>query len=328
MNMFILGRTSALVHLRLIGAWHAWEKVYTRLTLLSGRNVLRRLAILEACVLVAGATVGVISGADRAVRQTSATSLDVSFHSKALAGRLHFLIHLPRGYATSGLRYPVVYFLHGLPAGPTSYHGVSWVGRALDQTGRQAILIVPQGVRRVNGDPEYHDWGPGNDWETALAVDLPAYVDAHFRTIASRNGRAITGVSAGGYGASMIGLHHPAKFAVIESWSGYFHATDPSGKKALDVGSDAANRYASVTALVPTLKHQFRRYPTLFAFYVGRSDPIFVAENVALDHDLREAHVPHLFRLYPGGHSSSVWKAHAVRWLELALDRLSPPSAN
>jgi enterochelin esterase-like enzyme len=328
MNTYILGPASAFVHSRLMGARHAWGKVSTRLTFLSGQNVLRRLAVLGACVLVASTTVGAVTGADRAVRQTSTTSLDVSFHSKALAGRLHFLIHLPSGYTTSGLSYPVVYFLHGLPAGPTSYHGVSWVGRALDQTGRQAILVVPQGVRRVNGDPEYHDWGPGENWETALAVDLPAYVDAHFRTIASRNGRAITGVSAGGYGASIIGLHHPARFAVIESWSGYFHATDPTGKKALDVGSDADNRYASVTALVPTLARQFRRYPTLFAFYVGRSDPTFVAENVALDRDLRSTHVPHFFKLYAGAHNASVWKAHAVRWLELALDRLSPPSAN
>ena len=46
-------------------------------------------------------------------------------------------------------------------------------------------------------------------------------------------GRAIVGLSAGCYGATMLGLNHLGEFSVIESWSGYFHATDPSGNRAL-----------------------------------------------------------------------------------------------
>ncbi len=42
-----------------------------------------------------------------------------------LRGQVGFEIYLPRGYAHSGERYPVVYFLHGLPAGSRSFRGAA-----------------------------------------------------------------------------------------------------------------------------------------------------------------------------------------------------------
>src|SRR5919201_2860559 len=138
--------------------------------------------------------------------------LDTSFVSHALEGRLKVAVYLPIGYGSDGKRYPVVYFLHGLPASPSAYRGASFVAGALRD---RAILVAPQGDRDGDSDPEYLDWGPGRNWETALAVELPAWVDSHFRTIASRRGRALVGLSAGGYGALLIGLHHLDEFAAI-----------------------------------------------------------------------------------------------------------------
>ena len=213
-------------------------------------------------------------------------------------------------------------------AGPSSYESLAWVGQALDRAGGQAILVIPQGTRRINGDPEYLDWGPGHNWATALADELPAYIDTHFRTIASRDGRALVGVSAGGYGASNLGLHHPQTFSVVESWSGYFEPTDPTGEAALDLGSPAANAAARVHALVRTLTTQFRRYPTFLAFYVGRQDARFAEDNRELDTELTRAGVSHVFAAYPGGHSTALWKAHAYAWLAMALRHLHPARAD
>jgi enterochelin esterase-like enzyme len=246
-----------------------------------------------------------------------------SFHSQALRSRLHFAVYVPPSYAGGSGRYPVVYFLHGLPANPTSYLQLKWVSDALATTGREAILVTPQGTRVAGGDPEYHDWGPGDDWETALAQDLPAWLDANYRTVADRRGRAIIGYSAGGYGASIIGLHHPEQFSVIQSWSGYFHPTDPTGRETLSVGSAAENAKANVEDLVPGLAKQFARSPTKFSFYVGTSDPTFVPANTSLQRSLTAAGVEHLFRFYPGAHTTSLWKTHAPAWLALAVDSLT-----
>ena len=287
--------------------------------MLDRARFVRVLGVLVLTFATAGLGGGAVSAA------TSATS---TFRSRALNSRLHFLIELPNGYDTSGVRYPVIYFLHGLPAGPTSYQTLAWVEGALEATGHEAILVIPQAASSGSSDPEYHDWGPGKNWETALAAELPKYIDAHYRTIANRNGRAIIGLSAGGYGATILGVHHPNEYAVIESWSGYFRPTDETGEKTLDVGSKADNDNASVHALLAQLKTQFRRYPTFFGFYVGKSDPTFVADNVRLDRELTAARVSHLFELYAGGHTTALWQAHAVAWLRLALDHLHAPATS
>jgi enterochelin esterase-like enzyme len=112
---------------------------------------------------------------------------------------------------------------------------------------------------------------------------------------------------------------------VIESWSGYFHPTNPAGTAALDLGTSRANARASAHTFVSTLKHAFTRRPTFFAFYVGRGDTRFRDENVQLDHELDRARVGHVFRVYPGGHQQSVWQRHAPAWLNLAVRHLNSP---
>src|ERR1700682_5947478 len=140
--------------------------------------------------------------ADTADVDPTMKTVAASFQSQALGSRFHFVVYLPASYARGSGRYPVVYFLHGLPASPSSYLHLDWVARALAQPGREAIIVAPQGTRVADGDPEYHDWGPGEDWETAIAGELPAWIDSRCRTLAERRGRAIVGYSAGGYGAS------------------------------------------------------------------------------------------------------------------------------
>ena len=241
------------------------------------------------------------------------------FRSAALEGKLHFEAYLPAGYDSSRARYPVVYFLHGLPAASDGYRQLRFVQNALDRVGRPAILIVPQGARDGDSDAEYLDRGPGRMWETALTSELPRVVDARFRTIRSRRGRALVGLSAGGYGAMHLGLGHLDRFSVVESWSGYFHPTDPTGTRALDLGS-STNVHQQLTRL----RVQLRSLPTFIAFYVGRDDNRFAAENEVLNQELTRVGIKHVFRLYSGGHDNALWGRYATSWLTLALARLAP----
>jgi S-formylglutathione hydrolase FrmB len=258
-------------------------------------------------------------------RSEQPSKFERTIYSPAVAGRLRLAVYLPTGYATSGRRYPVVYFLHGLPATPSSYRGADFLAQALAASGRRAIIVAPQGARDNDSDPEYLDWGAGRNWETAITRDVVDYVDSHLRTIRSRRGRAIVGLSAGGYGAVMLALHHLPAFSVVESWSGYFHPTDPAGENALDLGTERANANASAHAFVSSLRRGFARRPTFFAFYVGRDDARFREENRRFHRELTAVGVPHMFRIYPGGHEQSVWSAHAQAWLTVAVDHLAPP---
>jgi len=253
---------------------------------------------------------------------------DGSFHSQAVNGTLHYAIALPPGYASSRERYPVVYFLHGLPANGQTYKGIGGLADSLARTGHSAIVVGAQGARQGDNDPEWHDWGPGRNWETATQSELVSWIDGHYRTLAVRSARALIGVSAGGYGATLIAIHHPETYQVIESWSGYFVPTTPEGKP-LDLGSAEANADASAHANVPKLKQKFGPYPeTFFGFYVGHKDPYpgFVDDNVTLSEELTAAGVPHVFKIYEGAHNQAFWNEHQDEWLAGAVDRLDAPA--
>lgn len=268
-------------------------------------------------VIVAGVYVQVAQPRSAEVR------LERAVWSPAVRGQLRLGIYLPTDYDSSGRRYPVVYFLHGLPASATSFRGADFLAQALHESGREAIIVAPQGARDNDSDPEYLDWGTGRNWETAITRDIVGYVDSHFRTIPQRSGRALVGLSAGGYGAVILALHHLGAFSVVESWSGYFHPTDPQGLHALDLGSRSANAKASAHAFVKGLRSAFARRPTYFAFYVGRGDDRFRDENERFNRELISARVPHVFRVYAGGHAQSVWSAHAKAWLAMAVDHMA-----
>lgn len=52
-------------------------------------------------------------------------------------------------------------------------------------------------------------------------------------------------------------------------------------------------------------------------------DSRFLSMNRQFDAALTQSHVAHLFKIYPGGHSSALWGAQAQHWLGIALDSLS-----
>ena len=261
----------------------------------------------------------------RAATVGSGRTLEGSFRTQALGGRERYAVFLPAGYSSSLRRYPVIYALHGLPTDAGGYRriGIAAWGVVAQRAGRPAIVVAPQGARGADTDPEWHDWGPGRDWETAAAVELVAHIDGRYRTIPERRGRALIGISAGGYGAALIGLRHLETFAVIQSWSGYFHPTNPAGTAPLDVGSPGANAAASAHTYVPLLPRWFLLWqPTYFGFYVGDQDRRFLPENRKLHRELIAAHVAHRFAIYRGGHTRSLWSAHQRAWIRLAVREL------
>jgi enterochelin esterase-like enzyme len=290
----------------------------------------RALRLLGLVVALPLAALGLVRAGDAleasSARQPAAGLHIMSFASRALRGRVSYAIWLPRGYRTSHRRYPVVFLLHGLPDSGKAFKSsrVAELGSIAQRDGRPVIVVAPQGGRRNDTDAEWHDWGPGRDWETATAAELVADVDGRFRTIADRRDRALIGISAGGYGAMLIALHHPETYGVIESWSGYFQPTDPEGSNVLDLGSAQRNVQASAHAFVPCLARMAPAdRPRLIGFFVGNQDSRFLAENRRLDAELTAAGVPHLFRVYAGAHDDAFWDAHEERWL-MAGVRLLP----
>jgi S-formylglutathione hydrolase FrmB len=271
----------------------------------------------------------VIAAALPATASASSPFREDSFSSQALGQDVNFGVYLPPSYDSSpGTRYPVIYFLHGLPCSDICWSQIWWLGEAMEQSGHEAIIVGAQGNRPGEDYSQWMNHGAGDNWETATATELVNAVDSRYRTIASRDGRAIVGASAGGYGAALIGFHHPGEYSVIQSWSGYFQPTDLSGVSVIDLGSRAANQRASIPSLLPKLRKKmgplWRR--TRFQHYVGAGDDRFLVPNEQLHSELKRVKLPGTtFRVYPGTHGVGLWEDHATEWIGMAASQLSPP---
>src|SRR5919204_1398824 len=157
----------------------------------------------------------------------------LSFPSPALGGRPEpYDLYLPPGYNTPAnrpRRYPVLYLLHGAPGQPGDWiHGMHV--HVLEDQGVTSgalppmIIVMPDGNGGVWRDSQYVNTVGGFRAEDLIAHDVVRYIDAHYRTLADRQARAIAGISEGGYGAMNLGLKHVAEFGTIVSISGYFTA--------------------------------------------------------------------------------------------------------
>lgn len=156
----------------------------------------------------------------------------VSFESPSVGRTLKYNIVLPKGYEGSpDKKYPVLYLLHGYTSNYTD-----WAKLGAGKAAMPYDLIV---VMADGGNSWYANWakseGDAKDaWEDAIIKDLIGHVDTTYRTVAGREGRAINGLSMGGYGSMMLGLRHPEMFASVGSHSGAIGFAREIGKKLRD----------------------------------------------------------------------------------------------
>jgi enterochelin esterase-like enzyme len=268
-------------------------------------------------------------GGARQVPVVVPTVQGITVASPALGGYADPVsVVLPPGYARHPRhRYPVLYLLHGFPGLPAQYLNVGQVSAAeatLVAAGRMKpmILVLPTGTRSSLGLGN-QEWAngvsSGNGWETFVARDLVSAIDARYRTIPGSRARGIGGLSAGGYGALNIGLHHPGQFSLLESWSGYELA---DRIPAIFGRSATGLTYNSPAKWITTAAPQVRADHTYVWFYSGTRDPL-APQNRAFAAQLAALGVAHQFFLAPGRHNWQLWRGLIPQALITASDHLS-----
>jgi len=155
-------------------------------------------------------------------------AIDISFRTPALAGETTVRVMLPRNYdATGATRYPVLYLLHGGAATYRSWTAEGGIAQVLtDQL--DLITVMPDAGRSA----WYTDWynnGAGGTpmWETFHIEQLIPWIDANFHTTGNRAGRAIAGLSSGGFGTMSYASRHPDLFVAAAAFSGALDTNTP-----------------------------------------------------------------------------------------------------
>jgi enterochelin esterase-like enzyme len=190
-----------------------------------------RLGVSAFCVIVAGALSG--AAPELAVAEDGGTGTveRIKVHSAAIEGNLQgntadrdVLVYLPPSYhAERRRRYPVVYQLHGWLPGAEQWAGMLKFEEGTNQaigsgSAKEMIVVVPDSLT-VHGGSMYSTSVTSGDFEGFIARDLVAYIDGHYRTLATRASRGLSGHSMGGYGTWRIAMKYPELYSSFYAMS-------------------------------------------------------------------------------------------------------------
>lgn len=259
-----------------------------------------------------------------------------ALNSQILHKVVHYCVYLPSGYnagsaKASAARYPVLYFLHGLGDNEqTLFKSGGWT--LLDDRRRQGrigdfLIAAPEGrrsfyVNSADGSVRYSNF--------FLREFIP-HIEATYRVRAGREGRAISGVSMGGYGALRFAFARPDLFSAVSAQSAALITASP---KELDAagrsGAPLAKVLAPVFGTPIDESHWNDNNPLVLAkrnpsgvrrlsiyFNCGQDDNYGFEEGAAALHQiLRDEGVNHEYHLYAGDHSLSYFLAHFAEVME------------
>ena len=251
-----------------------------------------------------------------------APAVVVTVPSVALASEQVATILLPATYAASRQRYPVLYLLHGGGQDHTAFAQRSWF-RALAT--REMIIVTPN-----VGDSWYVNSAadPKAKYEDFVVQDLVQYVDSRYRTVASRDGRAVAGISMGALGAMLLGLKNPEVFGAIGALSAPFGISrqDPN----MDMKSRTQQRFGA-----PDTPERRARDPGALAaaipldavpmlFLACGNEDFFLPDNRGFVQRLAARKVPYEYHeLSPFGHSWDLWDRELVTFIDMMSRRWS-----
>jgi putative tributyrin esterase len=320
-----------------------------------------------ALLLLVAATAAAQQGGQR-----SGTVITDTLWSQALGASKAIVVYLPPSYRTEATRrYPVAYYLHGAGGDETNWSRLGRVAAVMDSLvaagGPEMIVAMPDGdpwsfytthnilldlagCRRVmlpdtaSAATVARDCVAWSHYDDYIAHDVVRHIDAKYRTNASRERRAIAGLSMGGYGAFLLALQYPTVFSAAASHSGVLSPLDFVVGKSFArhlprsaedsarfertrngfaprtrviYGSDSAGWYARDPAtLAKRLKDRNATMPALFAD-AGVAD-IYTPQSRAFRDAMTRIGVPFEYHEWPGAHTWDYWRAHvgeSLAWI-------------
>jgi len=252
-------------------------------------------------------------------------------NSKVLKHVVHYCVYLPARYDSAPAnqsapqRYPVLYFLHGLGDNErTLFNSGGWT--LLDDLRRQHkigefLIVAPEGrssfyINSADGSVRYSDF--------VLREFIP-HIESKYRIHAGRSGRAISGISMGGYGALRFAFSHPEIFSAASAQSAALitespqeldaaaHSGTPLGRVLAEVFGNPIDpsHWNNNSPFVLAKKNAAGLRKLAIYFNCGRDDNYGFEKGAdALHRQLQKENIPHEYHAYAGDHSLSYFLAH------------------
>ena len=203
------------------------------------------------------------------------------YNSPTLNMTRRMTVYTPAGYEAGNKKYPVLYLLHGMGGDEEAWIALGRTAQILDNLIAQG-KVTPMIVVMTNGNVS-QEAAPGESalgfykptmqlpktMEGAMETSFPdvvKFIDSNYRTVNTKAGRAIAGLSMGGFHSLHISKQYPDMFDYV----GLFSAAIQPNK---DVKSPI---YDDMDA---KLKTQFSKNPKLYWIAIGNSDFLYKANE-------------------------------------------------
>nr|WP_024995409.1 esterase [Bacteroides graminisolvens] len=203
------------------------------------------------------------------------------YWSPSLKMNRRLAVYTPAGYEESNKRYPVFYLLHGMGGDEEAWLALGRASQILDNliaAGKAKPMIVVM----TNGNVS-QEAAPG---ESSLGYIVPTmqlpktmdgsmeesfpdvvnFIDATYRTVKRKSGRAIAGLSMGGFHSLHISKQYPDMFDYVGLFSA---AIMPDKQVKSSVYDNTENK----------LKMQFNKNPKLYWIAIGKTDFLYKANE-------------------------------------------------
>lgn len=234
-----------------------------------------------------------------------AASVDtVMTYSAAMKKNIKAVVITPANYKTERA-FPVVYLLHGY--GDNYARWIKEVPRLTTFADEmQVMLVCPDG-----GIGSWY-WDSPIDsnyrYETYISKELVQWVDANYKTIKDRKGRAITGLSMGGHGGLFLGFRHQDVYGACGSMSGGVDIRPfPENwdiAKRLGAYAQHPDNWDKLTVI----NQLYLLTPKSISIIIDCGiDDFFYKANENLHEQLVQRNIPHDFITRPGQHNWPYW---------------------
>lgn len=226
--------------------------------------------------------------------------------SAAMQKSLPATVILPDSYkASPDRRYPVIYLLHGAGGNHLSWlHYLPNLGALASSY--NVIIVCPNGALSWYWDSPVD---PKMKYETFVSKELVQFIDAHYRTKASRRYRAITGLSMGGQGGLWLGIRHQDTFGACGSMSGGVDIRSfPNNwgmSKMLGEYSKYPQNWENHT--IESQLHLITPNSIRIVIECGTSD-FFYRVNEKLHQEMLYRNIAHDYTTRPGIHNWDYWR--------------------
>jgi S-formylglutathione hydrolase FrmB len=238
---------------------------------------------------------------------------------------MKYRVWLPAGYFDGSRTYPVLYLLHGWSGDETNWSTFTKLTKYAENL--PLIIVMPEGQSSW-----YVDSGSDEKrkFEAFLMQDLIENVEQSWRTVRGREGRAIAGLSMGGYGAVKEALKHPEMFQVAASLSGAFNAGSAELEKEREdlrpslveaFGTEPSQTREQNNLYVLAQKADVKTTPYLYVD-CGNQDRSFLEPNRKLAAILSQRQFAYEYHEFPGMHDWNYWDRRLPAVLSLVRREL------